>query len=271
MHDIIEISGSTAQEKLSRQSTSIIASSVLILLTLLVIFGSMFIILYATSVRPTELNIQATAIVNTLLTQQAQATATNSPQFVYNRLTSKFPSINAPLDVPGAGWVIGKQGNSSCTFAHGSYHVLVGNTHQVFLCQEEGNIVNNFVFQVQMAIIHGSTGGILFRGTSRQGSGYLFTITSNRFYAVSTIIDNMTNGHILAFGHSTALFAGLNQSNTLTIIARGKYLSFYINQKFVNSSIDSTFSAGVIGMIAARVQYHTATDVAFNNAQLWIL
>ncbi len=245
-----------------------ITGATLIFLVLFVIFGSVTLILYTTWIYPAELNAQATTVVNTILTNQAQATVTHSPQLLYNQLTSKPPSMDTALSSPGEGWVASKQQNGSCAFTNNAYHIHIKGNQDFLLCQRQGTSVTNFVFQVQMTILHGSIGGVFFRGIDQKLAGYMFGITSNGIYSITTIPDPLTSINPLASGRSTAISSG---PNLLTVIARGNHLSFYINKLFINSSDDSTFSGGSISLYALHSEFDADTDVAFNNAQLWIL
>src|SRR5947209_2754218 len=73
----------------------------LIMLAGLLVVGGGGVAAYTTVFHTVELNAQATAITQNILTGQAQATATahtNSPQNIYDRITTMAPSFTDSLD-----------------------------------------------------------------------------------------------------------------------------------------------------------------------------
>lgn len=64
------------------------------IITALFVAGSGGSLFYVTIAHPAELNAQATAVVRTITTKQAQATVISSPQHIYALSTNKPPSFN---------------------------------------------------------------------------------------------------------------------------------------------------------------------------------
>jgi len=68
---------------------------------------------------------------------------------------------------------------------------------------------------------------------------------------------------------TSTIKTGLGQLNTLTVIAKGSTIYFYINKQYVGSATDNTYSSGMLGVFAADDTANT--DVSFSNAQVWAL
>jgi hypothetical protein len=65
------------------------------------------------------------------------------------------------------------------------------------------------------------------------------------------------------------LRAGLNEPYLLTVIARGPQILIYVNTQLVCQAQDESTSAGQLGLMA--VDWANGTDLAFRNAQVWLL
>ena len=70
-------------------------------------------------------------------------------------------------------------------------------------------------------------------------------------------------------GNAQSFKSGLNQANTIALVARGNNLYFYINNQFVDTASDGTFTSGKIGVFGEDST--NPTDAAFTNAQVWQL
>jgi hypothetical protein len=257
-----------------RFSTGIIV--LLIMLALLVVGEGGVITYYTAVIQPAQLHTQATAMVKTLLTTQAQyafATATaTSPQNTYNDATRGKPALDDLLEFRGANlWAEGNLSNgSSCAFARGAYHVNVPRAGVYQYCPSSSSNFSNFAYQVQLTIVKGDLGGLLFRYNSSNQETYAFIIDALGAYALYLFTSSgLYNGQVLRSGPSLEINAGLSKPNLLTIVARGSDIYMYANKHFIAKVSDSTYSSGEIGVIAAS--FSSPTDVAFNNAKVWNL
>jgi len=234
----------------------------LIVLALVLIISG--VLLYGIFVgRPTEFRAQATAIAQGILSPVP-------PQDVYTNATSGRPAINDPLSNPASSsWSNSGAAGNGCTFNSGAYHLSMSGTNIIMQCFSNTRSLSNFAFQVQMKIAQGSAGGLTFRVDDTQSSFYNFTITPDGFYE----LDLVSGGRlvqILNYGPSTAINAGLNQQNLLTVIARGSTIYLYVNKQNLATVSDSTYRSGSIGLFAVKGNTISG-DVAFSNAQVWKL
>lgn len=200
-------------------------------------------------------------------TQVAQQQATASAeQNIYTQAISGKPFLNDSLKQQStSAWDEGViWQNSSCTFENGSYVVYQPNTDYFLPCFAETPTFINFALQVDINVVQGDAGGVIFRGDSTYGDGYIFDIDKYGDYDLYKYTDKSAN---LLSGRSYDYQT--DQKNRLTIIARGNTFYFYVNQHFVDSTTDKTFGEGSIGLIASDAQ--DPTTVAYNNIKVWLL
>jgi hypothetical protein len=264
------------QEPQQRRGLSPMAITLSVILALLIIGGAGGLIYYATGPYPAEQHAQATAVVQNVLAQQQQANAqataniaTLTPQELYTRITSSKPAITDPLDSINHTLFVSQNGPTfSCGFTGGAYHASAS-AKFTSPCIAPTIGVSDFAFQTQMTIIKGDAGGLIFRFNLAQSSlnSYLFFIDRLGSYSLIAIQNN-NNARQLANGVNAAIKVGLNQSNLLTVIARGSNLYLYVNKQYITRVGDNTFSSGIVGLFATGAN---ATDVAFSNAQVWRL
>jgi hypothetical protein len=271
-------------------------TTILIVLALLIIVGG-GLIYYATIFRPNQLHDQATATVVAKITGTAQANATSTGQVVatsqaqanatataqgqlnqqatatvtaiqtdYN-VTSGTPAFSDSLNSPSSNnWDNG----SECNYANGAYHVKQTQKNTVLYCVANATNFNNFVYQIQMTIVSGEYGGIVFRADSANSKFYLFRINQAGAYDLYVYIDTSgQHAKTLTTGTALNMNQGANQSNTLTAIAHGNSIALYVNKQYLTSVNDSTLTAGQIGVVSDDITI--PTEVVYSQAQVWKL
>jgi len=207
----------------------------------------------------------------TAAARAALATAT-ALQNIYTQSTSGTPVLDDPLSDNSQGnqWTeinVVSQGGT-CTFTGGVYHVTQSLPNMFYRCEATQTDLSNFAYQVQATILQGDESGIVFRFDKALRTFYAFHISTNGAYNLD--IDN-ADGFIssLGSGHSPAIKTGLNQTNLITVVAKGHNLYLYVNKQYVIGVSDSTYSQGEIGVLAQDDS--SSTDVAFSNAEAWKL
>lgn len=276
-----------------RQSHRGQSTGMIMLLTALTVFvmGASVIILYFTVIQPNRLRAQTTAAsvaksTATSLSQargtaqagataqavaQTKATATVL-QRIFNQATSGNPVLNDSLNQQdNNNWEVdSKAGGGGCAFTNGAYHVSTPLTGFFSSCYDHSQIFSNFVFQVQMTVLKGDRGGIIFRSNPTNTKYYLFRVGQDGSYDLYLYVDTTgSNAQLLAQGSSSAIHTGLNRPNMIAVIAAGSNLSFYVNQQFVVSIKDTTYQSGSIGVFADAQT--NPTEVAFSNVKVWTL
>jgi Concanavalin A-like lectin/glucanases superfamily len=175
-------------------------------------------------------------------------------------------AINDPLKDNSNGyfWYEGTEGNGNCAFTGGTYNASVSQLSVMHKCQG-GASFSNFIFQVQMNIIHGDFGGIIFRSDSTGSQFYNFRVNNNGDYDILMSQNNSTS--LKSLSTDTDSSFSPNQTITIAVVADGSTITPYIDGKAFPSVTDSTYSQGYIGFAAD--DEGNPTEVAFSNAQLW--
>ncbi len=266
---------SVVQDNFGQNSPALTRTALLliVLLALLITGSASGILVYANVVHPAELQANATAVAQSIVTGQAQATATanaQSPQSVYNRTTQTNPSFSNALDGQSSSpWSARSIGNSGCVFSNGAYHLHVAPTDNYVYCSATGTNYKNFIYQVQITMINDLEAGITFRSFIENLPSFVFSITTTGLYALDAY-QSIRQGRVLAFGRSSAIHLGQNQTNVIAVMARGSTISLFINKQFIKNISDNNYSPGEIGMFTGNAP-RSNIDVAFTNAQVWYL
>lgn len=263
----------------SRRSLSAGVTALLITLAFLLVGGS-GVTYYAAAVHPGELGVQATTVVQKILTGQVQATTqayaqaaatftATSPLSIYTQVTSRTPTISYPLNDPDTtAWVNYSETTTACRFRGGAYHAISSTQSAFTLCLAESTHFSNFAYQVQMTITKGDEGGLLFRMDDTHYSFYRFIIGYKGSYSLYALKNN-TSDTLLTSGFSSAINTGFNNSNTVTVITYDSEIYLYVNGHYLAYANDSTSDSGKIGVTA--VDNANPTEVIFSNAEVWNL
>lgn len=181
--------------------------------------------------------------------------------------------LNDPLadNSKGYGWDEGTSinGKGVCQFTGGAYHVSAQEGRGAS-CFARNITLSDFTYEVQMTIVQGEEGGIVFRyrTNGEQMFFYLFTINSQGDYHLDSFND------IVSFttmpGRSPAIKVGLNQSNLVAVVARGNTIEIYVNGQPVTGITDDTSSQGKIGVVVDG-SANTPGEVVYSNARVWEL
>lgn len=276
-------------------------TALLIVVALCMMFGGFGLIYYTTVAHPAQLHAQATATVQTILTNNAHSTATANAQAtgttvayanatatantqataqavstatalqnIYTTATAGTPALSSSLAFQdGANWdVYNTTDGGGCGYSGGTLHASVFKAGYYVPCFAHATNYTNFAYQVQMTILAGDEGGLIFRASDAASKFYFFRIGRDGVYSLYVSKDS-THSLPLVEDNSSAIKTALGQTNVLTVVARGNALYLYINKQFVGSASDSSYSAGEIGIFAGDNK--VGTNVAFSNARVWSL
>ncbi len=155
---------------------------------------------------------------------------------------------------------------TSCTFKNDGYHIVEKNANRFYYCISSSTNFSDFAFQVQMTFVSGKFGGIIFRSQGKQH--YYFSIGLNQTYNLQMFVDDTgATSRNLARGSTTAIDSNPRQTNLLAVVARGNNIDLYVNNQYITSVQDSSYSNGQIGLVA---QDETEpAEVIFSNAKVW--
>jgi hypothetical protein len=278
--------------------------TIMIIIIVLVLLGGSGLLYYVGVYQPQKMHADATATVNTqitgtaqanavaLSTSQAEANATATTQAsataaasatatalqaILSQVTSRTPTLNDPLSAPSTNWDWDQLAPSSstvggsCAYTGGAYHSNIPKSGYFQPCFAKATTTSNdFAFQVQMTITQGDEGGILFRADLKNSKFYLFRISQSGVYDLYLYVDNQgTHAKNLLSGSSALIKQGQNQTNTVTVVARGGNIYFYINGQYLDGVSNNMFTSGNVGVFSESNT--NPTDVAFSNAEVWQL
>ena len=160
----------------------------------------------------------------------------------------------------------------TCAFTGGAYHVNAILNDSTNGCLASPNF-SDFAYQVQMTIVKGDGGGILFREDNARGNAYYFAIGQQsgvwgyKLWKFNNCNSNNCKVPELRSGSSTAINTGLNQSNLMAVVAKGTTIDLYVNNHKIDSVSDNSYGSGQIGVAATYLK--SPTEVVFSNAKVW--
>lgn len=242
------------------------------------VIGVSILIYYTTVYVPYRIKMQATEVAQTATsltaTAQAQTSATaSSPQGIYTLATSGTPALDDSLSSQsGSQWEETSLANGyGCQFSGGAYHALISQQHTFEPCYAEASSFGNFAFQVQMTILKGDGGGLVFRAANTTNcQEYAFFVNQDGYYNFSVYTGCPGSDGISLYHSSSTYFnGGLNQSNLITVISRQDTFYFYANRQNIFNYTDTTYTSGKIGVIASDDTH--PTEVVYTNAEVWQL
>ncbi len=186
--------------------------------------------------------------------------------------------IDDPLKTNSIGWFTGSNTTGDCEFTNGAYQVTTPQrrTNWSHRCTasatEVANNFTNFAFEVQMTIVKGDEGGMIFRCNVRgvPVNFYYFHISQTGSYTLDIYENNMLY-KMLDQGRNAAIHTGLNQPNIIAVVAQGSTFHLYVNKQLINTVTDpeSSYGHGQIGLVA-DAKDHPPTEVLFSNVKVWI-
>jgi len=229
----------------------------------------------ANATATTQANATATTRANATATTQANATATT--QSAYATATATANPYGGTLALSdslsdnshGYEWPVVNDQFGTCQFLGGAYHVSTTISSGGHWCDASPDF-SNFAFEVQMTILKGDTGGIIFRDDNALNTRYVFSVGQNGKCELS-IAQGTPNTKILVQPVlSPAVHQGLGKTNTIAVVAQGNTITLHVNHQQIVSVTDSTSSHGLIGLVVSSyAPGGYPTEVAYSNARVW--
>ncbi|HLZ56307.1 MAG TPA: hypothetical protein VKR06_05100 [Ktedonosporobacter sp.] len=191
-------------------------------------------------------------------------------QKLYDQTTSGTPVINDPLTgADNNGWDDLSNQTTGCGFSGGKYHSHAAASYASY-CYANATNFSNVLFQAQVSISNGHTGGLVFRANDKNLNAYAFRISTDGSYILGRVENNGAHLEPLFNGSSSPLITkGVNQSNLVAIIAQGNNIYVFVNKKYLRGASDSTYQSGHIGVYVDGDA--SPVDAAFSNVQAWQL
>ncbi len=237
----------------------------IVLFLLILIGGSVLVFFLRSRSGQAPSPVSPTANANT--TAQAIATATAvALQSPYTHSGTLALSDSLSDNSKGYDW----DENTNCAFKGGAYHDIAPDPHFGDYCIAKATDFSNFAFEVQMQVIKGDAGGIVFRVTSTNPTNKYYILDVDQTGSYSFDVVNGSNDSTLAGGSSAAINQGVNQTNLLAVVAQGTSITLYVNHRPIAHVTDSTYSHGQVGLDANPIDNHP-TEVVYSNVKVWTL
>ncbi|RAQ98115.1 family 16 glycoside hydrolase [Thermogemmatispora tikiterensis] len=164
---------------------------------------------------------------------------------------------------------IGWETSIHCTFRSGAYHVVSQDPRYFDHCSN-GISYSDFTLEVEMTIVAGDQGGLLFRGADIGNNRYyLFQISTTGIYTLFAYTggnqaEELTRGVALNYQR------GLGQTNLLALVARGHHLTLYLNHQQVVAITDGHYRSGQLALLSVPLaDGGQPTEVAYRNLKVW--
>jgi serine/threonine protein kinase len=203
------------------------------------------------------------------LTVTANTITPNIIQNLYNQTTAQTPKLDDPLrdNSKGYGWnEVNDSSGGTCAFTGRTYHIIQINTNFVQICNAATTNFSDFTFQVQMKIIKGESGGIIFRSDTSASNFYLFSVDQSGSYQL-ILYSNGNTPQPLTTNTSTVINQGLNQINLIAVTAKGNTIGLFVNNQLIDNVNDSAYGNGLIGLGA--IPSSSPVEVVYSNAKVW--
>jgi eukaryotic-like serine/threonine-protein kinase len=180
--------------------------------------------------------------------------------------------LNDPLrnNNQGYEWDVQPTVYGTCRFVNGAYHVAAPTTPFYHSCAAHNTHFTNFAYEVQMMIVSGNCGAIIFRADFQNFRYYYFRICANGSYKLLRFTSQNTSTPLLQQVSSPFIHRGLGQINTMAVVANGNNLMLFVNHSSLGTVPDTLYSKqGQIGVAADNDT--SPTEVIFSNAKVWTI
>ncbi|GHO94377.1 hypothetical protein KSF_044250 [Reticulibacter mediterranei] len=201
-------------------------------------------------------------------TVPAPTLTATAQQQIYTQATRGVPVLDDPLIGESENqWQTGltdsQNPKDGCNFTGGVYQASLSNAPYFGSCMALATNFSNIAYQVEMSVIAGDGGGLVFR--SNANAEYRFRVDASGYYDLA----GAPPENIHYTRPVRAVHTGLNQWNLLTAVAKGSDLYLYVNKQLVMYCHDSSSSSGTIGVFVIDAGH--PTTVQFRNAKVWEL
>lgn len=194
----------------------------------------------------------------------------------YNQTISTPSTYSYSMQEADEHWDTGQSpalgASGSCNFQSQLYIVTMTLKNHYYPCYNNESSFQNFLFQVEMKIQQGDSGGIIFRDQPHRPDAYYLYLSETGTY----VLGYWPNANI---GGTVELFSGTSidflrdqvkgRFSTIAIRALGDDLSLYINGVYIAHAENSILSSGRIGLVAQKTL--NDTTVAYRNVRIWKL
>ena len=168
-----------------------------------------------------------------------------------------------------SGWETEEVDTSKVRYENGQLHVLIEAEDEIagsFFAGQPQNTFGDFSMEVDVSVTAlpeaGAYYGILARG-SEEGA-YWFVVEPGGYYGIDKLIGEEWVA-LVDWTESEAIKQGTDVVNRLRILCLGPYLHFYVNGTWLDVVEDTSFTSGMIGLVAVSLEGGGGVHVIFDN------
>ena len=176
-----------------------------------------------------------------------------------------FDTLGDASTVPTNKW----DNNANCQFQGGGYHATEAHANTFYVCGAHATNFANFAYRVQLMIMSGDCGGLVFRSDNQNQNLYLYEVCQNGVFSLAVYNGN-SGSYLINHQSNSAIVKGTGQTNLIAVVANGSTINLYANNTLIGSQNDTKFSSGQIGLYADNYS-SASTDVLFTDARVWKL
>jgi Domain of Unknown Function (DUF1080)/TIR domain len=166
-------------------------------------------------------------------------------------------------------WQVSTPGPNGCSFKNNAYDMV--STGPNYCLANQTNF-SNFVYQIQMKIVQGTTAGVVFRANNTNQTYYYFQITTDGHFSLWRSDAPKTAPvqvpQTTAF--ADAINKGPDQANLIAIMAIGDHIVCFVNGVAVVDIHDGTHPSGNIGVMVGQANNNSVTEATYQFAKVWI-
>lgn len=265
---------------------------IIMVVLLVVVLGSGGVIAFTTIYLPNKQKADSTATAtnNTQVAQQqatstitqqqnnqtatsvaindATATAQFSIMGDYITATTGTPALDDKLTTAqGSGFSTGR----NCQFKDQAYHIVSKEENIFTICTNEDESFNDFALKLQMTIVKGDAGGLIFHVDQEQKKYYFLRIDNTGNFLLYYYDDDNAGQRstLISRSQTSHFYQEYGTANELGLLVKGHTYKFYFNNEYVTSFSDTEgrISSGHIGLLALNVGKET--EVTYTNLQVW--
>ena len=152
-------------------------------------------------------------------------------------------------------------------YEDGHYYILA-ETAQYNYWSVAGESFADFVLEIETRQIDGpdeNDYGVILRYQD-DNNFYSFRISGDGYYAFDKIVDGEFYD-IIRWQESQVIRQGSSR-NTIRVEAIGDTMNFCVNDEFLDTAIDPSFSAGDVGVVVGTYE-NVGVHIAFDNLRVW--
>jgi hypothetical protein len=205
----------------------------------------------------------ATGTADAQVSQDLTATVTSN-QTGYNQIIQGAPTLSDSMASPDTyNWDTG----TGCYYSNGAYYVKSDQKNTFVYCSSPQTNFSNFVMRVQWKLVNGDGAGLIFRATPSNGHLYEYQVESDGSYELNVYTGSSgSNATTLLSGPPNNNF-NAGQAHSMAIEANGSTLKIFIDDTYLGTILDNSYSSGQIGLIANDVS--NTTLVMYTKVQVW--